>query len=189
MKHQRNRGFTLIELLVGLAILSVLALLAGNAFDGARSKAQAMLGLMRQVGDANIMLKNDTGCYVNRADALFNAEAANTASYNYCGRSFGKAWSRPYLGRQEFNSTTGAIRAEKVGSGVEVSLRRENGGLGRIYFIRAENVPNDVIRQALIECLGDDEGNPSFPANKCRAQLGSGTSEVGTFDMIYDETR
>lgn len=189
MKHNRNRGFTLIELLVGLAILSVLALLAVTAFDGSRSKAQAMIGLIKQVGDANIMLKNDTGCYVTRPDALFNADAAATASYNYCGRAFGKSWSRPYLGRQEVNASNGNIRAEKIGSGVEVSLQRENGGLGRIYFVRAENVPNDILRQALIECVGDDEANVSFPTNKCRASLGSGTSEVGTFDMIYDETR
>lgn len=189
MKHNRNRGFTLIELLVGLAILSVLALLAVTAFDGARSKAQALIGLMKQVGDANIMLKNDTGCYVKRPDALFNKEAAATAGYNFCGRSFGKTWYGPYLGLQEVNASNGNIRAEKIGAGVEIELDHLDLNPGRLYYIRAANVPNDIIRQALIECLGDDESNASFPTNKCRATLGSGTSEVGTFDMSYSETR
>ena len=69
-KTTRQRGFTLIEILVALAILSVIALLASNAFDGARSKAQAMVGLARQVADANLQLKTDTGCYVNKPMAL-----------------------------------------------------------------------------------------------------------------------
>jgi prepilin-type N-terminal cleavage/methylation domain-containing protein len=39
LKKHLQRGFTLIEILVALAILSVIALLASNAFDGSRSKA------------------------------------------------------------------------------------------------------------------------------------------------------
>ncbi len=150
MKHNRNRGFTLIELLVGLAILSVLALLAVTAFDGARSKAQALIGLMKQVGDANIMLKNDTGCYVKRPDALFNKEAAATAGYNFCGRSFGKTWYGPYLGLQEVNASNGNIRAEKIGAGVEIVVRAVDPQDACVHFVHDHRaaIGEDAVRRA-----------------------------------------
>jgi prepilin-type N-terminal cleavage/methylation domain-containing protein len=58
-KKNAQRGFTLIEILVALAILSVLALLASNAFDGSRSKAQAMIGLAKQTRISSSKLTPD----------------------------------------------------------------------------------------------------------------------------------
>ena len=189
LKRHNQSGFTLIELLVALAILSILALLAVNAFDGARSKAQAMISLSKQVGDANIALKTDTGCYVNKPAALFDETTALVAGNNYCNRNFGRSWARSYLGRQEFDATNGNLKINKIASEVTVSFGRDAVGLGRVYYIRTDNVPNDIIRQALIECNGTDEGTFAFPANKCRATLSASGGETGTFDMQYDESR
>jgi prepilin-type N-terminal cleavage/methylation domain-containing protein len=185
----KSRGFTMIEMLVVLAILSMLALLASNAFDGSRSKAQVMVGLGKQVGDANIQLKTDTGCYVNMPKALFDPAAAASTSNNYCARSFGSTWARPYLGQYTVDGA-GAILADKVGAGVTVSLKRETGGMGgsgKRYFVHFENVPTDVIRQALIECNNSDAVG-SFDNNRCRVD-GDLSGETGKFDMLYDTTR
>jgi prepilin-type N-terminal cleavage/methylation domain-containing protein len=180
-----SRGFTLIELLVALAILAVLALLAVNAFDGSRSKAQALIGLMKQVGDANIVLKNDTGCFVNRPDALFNeTEALKTAS-NYCGRNFAKTWAQPYLAPQP-TTAAGAISVEKIGADVTVAFNLRDAGSWKYYYTEAVNVPADVLVQALLECNADDakQDVDAFPSVRC-----AGDPDAGTFQMMYAQTR
>lgn len=183
-----SQGFTLIELLVALAILAVLALLAVNAFDGSRSKAQALIGLMKQVGDANIVLKNDTGCFVNRPDALFNESEARKSENNYCGRDFSRTWAQPYLAPMPVEASTGRIAVEKIGSNVTVGLDRTTDSTWKYYYVEAANVPEDVLRQALVECNGTD-ANPdtAFPAVRCRSN--STDLAAGNFQMMYAQTR
>jgi len=185
----KSRGFTLIEMLVALAILSMLALLASNAFDGSRSKAQVMLGLAKQVGDANVQLKTDTGCYVNKPQALFDFTFAKDPANNYCNRSFNNMWARPYMGQYTVDAN-GSLMADKIGAGVLVSLNKEPGGLGTRYFVRFANVPMDVVKQALIECNNDQDAVTvgDFNKNRCRAASVAGDQPT-TFDMMYDVTR
>ena len=179
--NRRARGFTLIEMLVALAILALLALLASSAFDGSRSKAQAMIGLAKQIGDANIQLKTDTGCYVSSPKALFDPDAAQDANNNYCRRPFGNTWARPYLAQYTVD-TSGALLVDKIGAGVVVTLQREAGGMGQRYFVRFENVPKDVIKQALVECNNTDASGGNFSANRCRTPGDLASTEPGTFD-------
>ena len=189
MNHLRkSQGFTLIEMLVALAIITILALLASNAFDGSRSKAQAMISLGKQVGNANIQLKTDTGCYVNSPKALFDTTAAQTASNNYCNKTFGNTWSRPYLAQYSVDGS-GNITADKISAGVLVSLNREAGGLGQRYFVRFSNVPMDIIKQALVECNNSDATQGSFNNNSCRTTATLTGTTPGDFEMLYDVTR
>lgn len=184
----KSGGFTMIEMLVVLAILAMLALLASNAFDGSRSKAQVMLGLGKQVGDANIQLKTDTGCYVNMPQALFDQTAAATTSNNYCNRPFGNTWSRPYLGQYTVDAN-GSLVADKIGAGVLVSLKRVAGGLGQRYYVHFDNVPMDVIKQGLVECNNTDATGGDFAKNRCRTTGNLSATDPGDFDMLYDTTR
>lgn len=189
--RRQSQGFTLIEILVALAILSVIALLASNAFDGARTKAQAMISLGKQVGDANIQLKTDTGCFVKKPSALFDPAAAQDATNNFCSRTFGNTWSRPYLGQYTVD-TDGKLKAEKVSSQVLVSLPApESATVGGItqkrYFVRFENVPMDVIKQALVECNTTDATAGDLTKDRCRASTLTG--ETASFDMLYATTR
>lgn len=191
-KKNTQRGFTLIEILVALAILSVIALLASNAFDGSRSKAQAMIGLAKQVGDANIQLKTDTGCYVNKPVAMFDAVKAQDPANNYCARVFRTTWARPYLGQYTVNAD-GKLAADKIASGVLVGLGVQGSGVGtgKRYFVSVENVPVDILKQALIECNNsetvDDVGD--LAVNRCHAIADLATDAPGTFEMLYDVTR
>lgn len=182
-----QRGFTLIEILVALAILSVIALLASNAFDGSRSKAQAMIGLMRQVADANLQLKTDTGCYVKNPQALFDTAAAALPANNYCSRNFGQTWSRQYLAQYGVNGV-GDLVVDKIAAEVTVGFGTEVMGGKKQYFVHLSNVPKDIIKQGLIECNGDGLTKGSFSVNRCRTSDLSGDAP-GDFDMLYDTTR
>lgn len=185
---RKQKGLTLVELLVVLAIITLLAVAIGAAYDPSRSRAQTLIQVMSELGNGNIRLKNDTGCYVNKPHALYSQDAAGDPSNNYCQRNFGNNWVGPYVTRFPVN-TDGNATLDKVSADVVIEFQRELGGTGRRYFVRASNVPNDVIRQALQECNGRPNETATFDDSKCKATLGTGSSEVGTFDMLYDETR
>lgn len=186
-KKHTQRGFSLIEILVALAILSVLALLAANAFDGSRSKAQAMLAMGKQVGDANIQLKTDTGCFVSNPVALFDQTVAGQAASNYCNRAFGSTWSRPYLGQYPV-AATGGLQVDKISAGVTLTLERTTGSPRR-YYVAFNNVPTDIVRQALVECNGTDASNGTAAADRCLAEGDLSSAETANFRIIYSTTR
>ncbi|WP_337232540.1 type II secretion system protein, partial [Vibrio cholerae] len=75
-----QRGFSLLELVVALTLLAVISGGIMMAFDGSRSRAQALISSMSELGNAQLRLKNDTGCFVNMPVALFDRTAALDAA-------------------------------------------------------------------------------------------------------------
>lgn len=191
LKPNAQRGFSLIEILVALAILAVISLLASNAFDGSRTKAQTMINLARQLGDANIRLKNDTGCYVNAPIALFDETAAQDSTKNYCGRTFKGTWANPYFDQAPVDSD-GNLLVDKISAEVLASYGQETAASGKnLYFVKMANVPLDILKQAMVECNGGDFSDAmatDFSATRCRAITVSGES-FGAFEMLYATTR
>lgn len=186
-------GFSLIELLVGLALLTLLAVAISGAFDGSRSRAQALLSMMSELGSAQAREKNDTGCYLNKPLALFDATTGKDPANNYCARSQANTWNGPYVTR--FTADNGGnVVADKVAEGVVVSFPApEAGGMGKRYFITATGVPEDIARQTLQECnnkvdLATMQVPAAFNTYKCRS-VGIGNGPLAQIDMIYDETR
>lgn len=189
-KRAAQGGFSLIELLVGLALLTLLAVAITGAFDGSRSRAQSLLSMMSELGSAQARQKNDTGCYVNTPLALYDMTKGRDMSQNFCNRAQTNTWNGPYVSR--FTSTaTGEVVADKVAEGVLVSFQRENGGMGKRYYVRATGVPVDVARQFLQECnnaAAEVTGAAAFNTNKCRLQAAIAGETVGV-EMLFDETR
>lgn len=190
---QRQRGATLIEVLIVLTILTIMALLAANSFDGARTKAQAMISLGKQLGESNMQLKLDTGCYVKNASALFDPEAAALPANNFCNRTFGPNWSRPYMAKYPTNAA-GEIKFDKLGAEVTATfpvavIKTVGTTTWKQYYVQFKNVPVDVIRQGLNECNNNPESKGDFKTDKCRTAVDLSADTPGTFDILFDETR
>lgn len=194
MKNYRIKqqsGFTLVELLVALVILTILAVTVTGAFDGSKSRAQALVSNMKEFGNANIRLKNDTGCYVNRPDALYNMAVGQAATSNYCNKDFTSTWNGPYVSKFTADAATGNANIDKIASGAQVAFLQEAGGMGTRYVTRATGLPNDIVKNALQECNADVTESTAatyFDNHQCRGTA-SGADGSAVFEMVYDETR
>jgi prepilin-type N-terminal cleavage/methylation domain-containing protein len=189
MSKKVQKGFTLIEMLVALAILSLIVAIGMSVFDGSKSKAQALLGLTKQMSDANIMAKEDIGCFANNPVGLFDQTAANTA---YPCKS-NPQLTRLYMPRQQTANSNTEIKFTKVAEDVTIAFGRVAGGLGNRYYVQAKAVPMDVLKHALSECNGDTNvgttmvGVTNLSTFRCVASTLSG--DRGDFYMQYAETR
>lgn len=188
-KQKVQQGFTLIEMLVAVAILSLLVAIGMTAFDGSKSKAQALLGLSKQMSDANVMAKEDIGCFSANPVGLFDQTAANT-SYP-CKAN--PQLTRLYMPRQTTANTNTEIRFTKIAEDVTLGFGKLNGGLGIRYYVLAKNVPMDVLKHALSECNGDPTVGASMVGttnlNTFRCVGSSLTGDKADFYVQYAETR
>jgi len=184
----QQAGFSLIELLVALVIITILATAISAAFDGTHSRAQALVVQMTEVGNANIRLKNDTGCYVSMPEALYDPASAAAPSNNYCGSTFGMVWNGPYVNRFTPDAS-GNATVPKVSANAVLSYGQTPSPTGGvIYYVHANLVPNDIVKQAMQTCNDTDDMTVTFATSKCMGAL-STSGLNGTFDMQYDETR
>lgn len=81
---------------------------------------------------------------------------------------------------------------DKVGAGVELSIGKTTTAVNGLYtyYIIATNVPEDIVRNALRECNGSEDGLAasesaavSYAARKCVGNVS------GMFAMAFDSTR
>lgn len=182
-------GFTLVEILVALALITLLAVGISLTFDGSRSRAQALLTTMTELSSANIRLKNDTGCYAAEPSLLFNRDRASVTASNFCGKNLIATWNGPYVA--PFTLSGQSVNLDRVADGVVVDFARMTGvpggawgATGKKYVVSATNLPDDVVRQALMECNGADSDAADYTGRKC-----IGNAAAGTFSMLFDETR
>lgn len=189
--HRRDRrvgGFTLIELLIGIVILATLAALIVPNYSGEGTKGKLLSTNLNEIGKALIQMKLDTGCYPRRIDGLFTG-SVNTAANSFCGQDATVQWRGPYTRPFPINAT-GAALMDNISANVTVQIGRTAGGVGVRYFLQASNVPNAIIREAIIACNGSDNtASATFGAAKCIGSLGSGNTEFGNFSLMFDETR
>jgi prepilin-type N-terminal cleavage/methylation domain-containing protein len=181
-------GFTLVEILIALALITLLAVGISLSFDGSRSRAEALISSMSELGAANVRLKNDMGCYVNHPIGLVTA--ADAGSNNYCGISgTPTTWNGPYIGAFA-GGTGGTVALNKVAQGVLIDFTSPTGLAsgpygtnGTNYAVTATAVPADIVTQALQECNGGPAAT-GFLNAKC-----DGDAATGSFSLMYDQTR
>lgn len=192
--RKTEAGFTLVELLIGLALLTLLATSIMISFNGARSRAQALLNILSEGSNGLVRLKNDTGCYPKYIKGLYD-NTVNTSDKTWCGKAFDKTWNGPYV--TSFPTVGDGLQAslDNVAAGITMEIVREDDNTDpanpkKIYMLRAKEVPSDVAKQYLQECNHDDAVVDNFSNGRCRvpseAPAGAETTWV---DFKWDEVR
>lgn len=191
----RNQsGFSLIELLIALGLLTLLAVGLQSAFDGSRSRAQALIDQMATLGDAAARFQNDTGCFPLSVPVLFTQSLAATGSNNTCAKTVATTWNGPYLQPATVSGTQ--ILIDKVTDGALLGISSAQGGIGRRFVALASGLTADVAIQFLQECNGVSSttaaqyGTISSVSFKCgtAASFTSGSTNISVFRIIA-ETR
>jgi prepilin-type N-terminal cleavage/methylation domain-containing protein len=186
-KSMRQKGFTLIELLVGVTILAIIAIGISSVVSTDSTKGTKVIENANNIKSALLRMKADTGTFPSNLSALWTRANA-TATNMYSGQDQQNAWGGPYLGSQNVD-TNNAILFPTIADGVNVQIAREAGiNFARLYYVRTSNVPNAIILEALKKCNGTPDTTRTFANSNCRAAPGTGTTEVGTFDMKVEET-
>lgn len=179
-------GFTLVEALVVLAIIALIAVISMTAFDGSRSKAQTLIAVMGQSAQGAQQFRTDTGTYPKVLAALTDGTLA-TAANTFSGKDVTGQWSRPYIAKQKLNGNNFVV--DKVGAGVELTIVQATGGIGKIYYILANNVPADIVTEALRECNSSNGAPVAISATNLDDNKCVGVPTSGTFGLVFDQTR
>lgn len=192
---RKQCGFTLVELIVVLAVIVVLATFMASKFSGDSSKAVKLFSDMKTLSDSSQRAVVDLGGVPSRLSVLWNRADA-TAGNMFNGIAATNNWSGPYIERQPTDANN-AITESSIGDATTITIAREaanvatNGGnYTWVYYLRASNVPNAVIIEAIKKCANTDiVGNATFINGQCRATLGSGATEFGSFDVKVSDSR
>lgn len=189
-----QRGMTMIELMVVLAVIGLLASLLLPSFSGDSSKATTLLSNMTTMKDSVNRAKVELGGVPNRLSVLWNRTDA-TATNMFNGIAATTTWNGPYIERQPTDlsnlvTMTPIADAATVGISREAASAANGGNYTWVYFLRANNIPNPVIIEFMKKCTGTDVVTDStFLNSRCRATLGSGSSEFGTVDLKVADSR
>lgn len=193
-RKNRQTGFTLIELIVVLAVIVALSTFVASKFTGDSSKAVKLFADMKTLSDSVQRAVVDLGGVPSKLSVLWNkADATSSNMYNSIAAT--NSWSGPYIERQATDSNN-AITATSIADSTTIAIAREaanlstNGGnLTWVYYLRASNVPNAVIIEAIKKCANTDTvANATFINGQCRATIGTSV-EYGTFDVKISDSR
>jgi type II secretory pathway pseudopilin PulG len=138
-----------------LSVITIMAVIIGLNWNSAKSKATAMTESMGNVNKAVDIAVLDIGCYPTIPSVLFDSTQA-TAANSFCGVAASTTWNGPYLKAQPVDAN-GNIVMRNVSATSVMSIGRVAttvNNMNWIYYTQVNNVPNDVLAQAMKLCSG-----------------------------------
>lgn len=194
-RKAKQNGFTLIELIIVLSVIVVLATFVASKFSGDSSKAVKLFADMKTLSDSVQRSVVDLGGVPSKLSVLWNRADA-TSSNMFNGITATNSWNGPYIERQPTDSNN-AITETSIADSTTIAIAREAANLSTnggnytwVYYLRASNVPNTIIIEAIKKCANTDTvANATFVNGPCRATIGSGSVEYGTFDVKISDSR
>jgi type II secretory pathway pseudopilin PulG len=187
-------GGPIVETMVVIVGLVILATSLLIQLDLDRSRAVRLLLDMNIVKEALTRAKLDMGAIPSNLTALWVRSNA-TSTNMYDGFDGATSWNGPYMKQQPVDASN-AIKNVAISDAVTITLNREATYVPTnvddntwIYYLRANNVPNAVIKKALKLCTGSEDASiVNFVDVPCRATLGTDTTEYGTIDLRVDDS-
>jgi prepilin-type N-terminal cleavage/methylation domain-containing protein len=209
-----QRGFTLIEMVIAIGILAMMAAIAVFSYNGDKSRAGLLVGLLDGYASAEKMLKSGTSCYSKTLSALNNPGDADGIANNWCGATLSKQWQGPYATPFETDANLN-IKASALSPDMVVTTARISSTFGGSssaipswkWYIVATNIPDGIFAEAMTTCNGASDangitaGSATNSNRKCLDDTASGlgaiygttlpglTAGAKTMLYLFDETR
>lgn len=188
-----QRGYTALELMVIIGILALLAGAVAMFVSTDSSKGLRLYTDMKTISDSTKVAAQDLGGVPSNLTVLWRQSSATSAGM-FNGITATNTWRGPYVDALNVDSSNNVLM-RAVADQINVAIAREaanaatNGGnYTWVYYLRASNVPNPIIAEAMKKCSGVDTG-VDFRTSICRATPGTGATEVGTFDVKVLDSR
>lgn len=212
-----QRGLTLIEMVIAISLLAIMISAIVFSFDGSKSRAQVLVAAMEEYTGALERMKTDTSCYPKSLAALIDRAQVKETTDSYCGANLSLQWNGPYV-------KAAPTRAGVVVAGRDVILMSQlspdltlrigrnksafgnNGPKTWKWFVVADQVPKEILTQALSVCNGVDTEVNSTTATtgtrKCAKNADTPGYEIddlalapatdegpGSMSLLFAETR
>lgn len=197
-RRSAQSGFSLVEISIALAVLAIIGALIYTEFSTDSTKGQRLFSDMHTISDAAKIGATDMGSLPKNLTVLWT-QANATAANMWDDVTATNTWHGPYIKPQLVDSATPPnIQIRAVNDALTINIAREaasaaNGGnYTWVYYLRASNVPNRIIGEAMKKCTGVDIATstaPTFVNSECRATPGTGAAASGTFDVRISDSR
>lgn len=162
-----QRGLTLIEMVIAISLLAIMISAIVFSFDGSKSRAQVLIAAMEEYTGAMERMKTDTSCYPRSLAALIDRSKSLTGANSWCGADLSLQWNGPYVKSAPTREGTvvpgqDVILMSQLSPDLTLRVARnasQFGGGGPLtwkWFIVADQVPQEILTQALSVCNGVD---------------------------------
>lgn len=158
-----QKGFTLIEMVIAIGILAMMAAIAVFSYNGDKSRAGLLVGLLDGYANAEKMLKSNTSCYSKSLSGLNNPTDANPS---WCGADLTKQWAGPYATPFDVDASL-FVKASALSPDMILTTVRVPSTFGGSsstipsykWYIAAINVPDGILTEAMTTCNGAADAN------------------------------
>lgn len=194
-----QRGLTLIEMVIAISLLAIMISAIVFSFDGSKSRAQVLIAAMEEYTGALERMKTDTSCYPRSLAALIDREKVIQPTDSWCGANLSLQWNGPYVKAAPTRDGTvvpgrDVILMSQLSPELTLRIAQNTSAFGGggpatwKWFIVADQIPQEILTQALSVCNGVDTAVNSSTATtgtrKCAKAGDSPGYDIGMLGLV-----